>query len=270
MIGTKKALVTDDIQMIAAHLMGPDSVRIAPSISLGLLDKDSYIGRVVARGNYLYIPLIQGRQCRLRVIDLLTNREVHTLEIEALRPRPDSWLDGTDGESITACLTGAHLYLASPRALTTVFLGNPAKPVISSRTAVRELTERLYGYERKLFSQGHRLYELSFLEPVRFHSLRDPGRPLPMGYAKYISVADIGRSSVGDGSVVVADTDFYMLWRNGILQYRATQRGFETIRYLDPGEDGLDRLAVGGGYLYAAGYDDTLNVEHIDVFKIRQ
>jgi len=269
-LGKKKALPTDEVQIIIAKLAGPDSVQIMSPISLGPVDPRGSIGPLVPLGHFLYAGSINHRQCRVHVLDLSTSREMVVLPIDTLHTVSKEqvvplWADFR--EALTMCLRESFLYIASPSALTTLDLGNPAQPVVTNRIEFRESIARLYGLPRTLLSQGDRLYETSFWPPsLRSYDLSDPSRPV---LAADFAWHRTDGGNVGAVELVVSGPAFYQSWRNGVLEFHLRHKRFEALRYLDDGY-GVDTVAVSGAHVYTARYDYGQKSEHVDAFQVRE
>jgi hypothetical protein len=279
-VGERKAIPKNEIGIFVAKLQGQDAVQISAPTLIGTVDRDSgpvprlsSVQEAVSYGRFAYGSAgcsINQPQCRLQVFDLTTRRETAALLIETFRPnprRPEYY--GEPFAVLATLLRGTHLYVTSPSALTTLDVGNPAQPVISSRIDFVELVPLLYGVPRPMFSVGERLYVQSLFPPsLHTYDLSDPSRPVHT-----VDVVENFADSPVDGNWVVSEPAFYQRWGHGVVEIRATSRGLETVRYLDNGRGarhGVERLAAGGEYVYEASYNAARKTERVDAFRVRE
>ena len=245
-LGTKKALPVDEIQIAIAGLTPAGSVQFAEPIPLGAMDRAWFNGSMAVAGHFAYVGLIRQRQCRIEVYDLspgASGRQVAAMVVDEVRVRPSDVHEHVLIEAVMRMrLQGQFLYVTSPSALTAIDIRDPSRPVAASRTEYRELIPMSRGLPRGLVSDGRWLLEAQpLLGGWDLYDLADPARPALRGHAPRQS----GRSMVDSGPLL------FETWRQGALEFRAANGGLDAVRYLTDGRDAYAwTIAAADGAVY--------------------
>jgi hypothetical protein len=278
LVGIRKAIPTDEFQLIVAKPAGHDAIEVSLPKSLGPKDKnsDSFLGPVVRSGQFLYIGSADRRQYKVHVADLSTGPALREpVVVETIRDQSaDSYLHGdwTPAPSLLRMsLQGSRLYVASPSALTTLDLGNPGKPIITGRIEFPERTPFYYlpyGIPHTLVSNRGRLYEaVPWPQYLRSYDLSDPNHPVAAeNFAFHGTGSVINTDQMWwDQDLVAVGPHFYQPWRNGIIEFRPTRQKLEALRYLNVGCN-VSRVVGTGHYVYAL---ERANPYRIAAFRVQ-
>lgn len=139
-LGIRKALPTNEVQIAIATLTSAGTVEFAEPISLGdatLMFAES----VAVAGEFLYADVNRLGQYQIEVYERspgASRREAVTVVVDMVRwvqPWPERW---TNPGGMRMLRHGQFLYVTSPAALTTIDIRDPGRPVAVSRIAYRE------------------------------------------------------------------------------------------------------------------------------------
>ena len=240
-LGTRKALPTDEVQIVIATLTPAGTVQFAEPISLG----DStltLVDSVAVAGHFLYVDVNRLGQCQIEVYDRspgASGREAATVVVDMVRwqqPSPGPW---TPPETMRMLRRGQFLYLTSAAALTVLDIRDPGRPVAVSRIAYREPVPQLYGSPRELASDGRWLLEAENLPAVwALYDVADPAHPVLRGHVPNLH-----------GGIVSTGPALFRWWQRGVLEIRAVDGGLQALRYLTDGRP-LQAIAAAEGTVY--------------------
>lgn len=261
-VGTRKAVPTDEVQILPVRLIAPDSVQVGAPIPVGPTDPSDFMGTSIQAGHFLYVSSSARRDCRLRIFDLSTGHEAEPITVDVRRPNPVANEQEEPKCATTMSLRAPFLYVASPSYLTTFDVGDPAHPLVASRIDYHDTIPPFYGFARALVAQGNTLYEPApWPQSLRSYSLHDPRHPLPQ--------ADLTWHSTGSTVLAASGSALYQPWRGGLIEFRREGSGFRALRYLMDGPRyRVNSLAIAGGFVYTLGYDKTLNQRRVAAFRV--
>jgi len=258
-MGERKALPVDAMEIAMVRPGAP-----VATIPLGPARND-FISAPVSVGAFVYVGITHERECRIHVFDSSTLREIAAVTIDRLRPKAP---DAGDGQPpLAICSRGAYLYIASPSALTTMDVRNPASPVVTSQLPFHPKESFLYGLRGSLAWQDDRLYE-TLMWPLSLgaYDLSDPANPVRqpelLWHGTMFNVAGAGSS-------------LYEPWREGLMEFRAERGGLVARRYLNGGRGvgsrtiagEMESRAITGAYVYVLTNGDEHNRRAVQVFQ---
>jgi hypothetical protein len=138
-------------------------------------------------------------------------------------------------------LVGTHLYVTTPSALMTFDVSDPARPVLTDRTAHTRFVLPDFVFGRNIVSDGQRLLEANILpNSWTIWDLREPGHPRRL--------REVPASREGG---VESGTLMYQRWRGGLLEFRSTKEGLDTLRRLSDSSEGtMSYMAATQGRVY--------------------
>jgi len=245
-MGSKKALPVDEIQIAIASPTPAGAVEFAEPVRLDKWDEGRFAGSIAASGQFAFVDVVRQRQCRIEVYDLspgASPRQAAAVLVDEIVPQP--W--GKHEEIFVAGamqmrLQGQFLYVTSPSALTAIDIRDPGRPVVASRTEYHAPILSMYGARRELASDGRWLLEAeSLLQVWNVYDLADPAHPALRGHAPLNGYGDVA----GSGPVL------FQPWRDGLMEFHAASGGLEALRYLTDGRDNsIWTFAVADGAVY--------------------
>jgi ABC-type transport system involved in multi-copper enzyme maturation permease subunit len=246
MLGTRKALPVDELQIAIATLTPAGAVHFAEPIPLGLVDTAGYPASLAVAGHFLYLDTIRERQCRIEIYDVspaATRRDAGAVIVETLPAHLPGTTDRTlKSANMRMALRGGFLYVTTPAALTAIDVRDPAAPVVSARTEFHAALPVLWAFPRALASDGGQLLEAEPWPSVwNVFDLADPAHPARRG-----SLAN-HRGIVNEPAPV-----FLQHWKGGLLEFRQVRGSFQALRYLHDGRRGdAGMVAATGDYVYS-------------------
>ena len=209
------------------------------AISLGPSRSDDYWSTPVPFAGLVYIGVTRDRVCSLRAFDRSSKREVASLVIDRLR-LPDRASE-TDQPPLRIFRRGTFLYITTPAFLTTVDIGRPGNPVVTSQVSRHNKVPSMYAFARPLSWQDNRLFEIRlFPERLRSYDLTDAAHPAEQTDLichETLKIEGSGRA-------------LYRPWRSGIMEFQAWRNELQARRYLR-GDGTVTQLAAAGDYVYA-------------------
>jgi len=259
LIGKRKSVPADEMQILPASLTPEGSIRFAALIPLGPPDPSDFTSSAIPSGGSLYVSAIVRRQCLVRVFDIATHRETAAVTVDTLQPNPGHPHEEPKG-GIAMQLRAPYLYVTSPSWLTTLDLSDSANPRIASRLAFRDPIPLFYAFQRDQVVLGNLLLEPSaWPQAMRSYNLIDPSRPAP--------AAEFTWHRTENSHPAESRGTLYQPWREGIIAFRRAGARFEALRYLhaDPGY-GIVKLSTAGGLVYTLGYDETAKQQRLAAF----
>jgi ABC-type transport system involved in multi-copper enzyme maturation permease subunit len=269
-VGVRKALPADEVQVLSARLNKDESVEISTLLSLGKSDGNLKLinSGPLVEGRFLYIGSFSERQSQIHVVNLASpGKSEANLIVDTIR---EDRIDESERGFFTMCLRGSYIYIASPSALTTLNVSEPAKPVITSRIPFDEPVRELYGYQRFLVCQGNRLYETNFWpQYLRSYDLSDPGRPARAAELAYHWTQNFSNATTWSYPVT-SGTAMYQPWRDGLIEFRPEHKQLLATRYLNDGRvPWVRNLVADGNYVYSAeSYYDT-DMRRVNAYRVR-
>jgi hypothetical protein len=243
-LGTRKALPMDELQIAIASATPAGSVQFAEPIPLGAVN-GLLVDSVAVAGHSAYVDLVRQRECRIEVYDLspgAAGRQTAAVVVDQFAPQPTPGFTPFFGaKAMRMRLQGQFLYVTSPSALTAIDIRDPSRPVVTGRTAYHSPLASASGPGRELASDGRWLLEAEpLLEVWNLYGLADPAHPALRGHIPWP-----GGGAAGSGPFL------FQPWRQGALEFRASGGGWQALRYLTDGRDAKDlEIAAAGGYAY--------------------
>ena len=240
-LGVRKALPADELQIAIATLTPAGTVQFAEPISLG--DSTStLVDSVAVAGQFLYMDVDRLGQCQVEVYDLspgASRREAATVVIDMGRWQPPSPGPWTPTATMRMLRRGQFLYVTSAAALTVLDIRDPVRPVAVRRIAYREPVPQLYGSPRELASDGRWLLEAQNLPAIwAVYDVADPAHPVLRSHVPNLR-----------GGIVSAGSSLFQWWQRGALELRAVDGGLQALRYLTDGRD-AQAIAPADGTVY--------------------
>jgi len=264
--GKKAVMVEDTVYLVGKRKGLPvDQTEVAmvrpgipvEAIALGPVRPDVSISRPAVVAGYLYVPTTREGECRIRIIELGSRREVTSVTIDHLRPREPGNLDPP---LFTMSLRDRYLYVATPSALTALDVADPLHPVVTSRLEYHPKAQFLYGISRPLSWQENRLFECDFWpRSLGSFDLKDPAHPVRT--AAMVFHAGPAENITGSGGAL------YQSWRQGVLEFRAEGGDLRALRYLS-GNAYVSAIAVSGNNLFALTGVDEKKRRKVQAFPV--
>jgi hypothetical protein len=245
-LGTRKALPSDEVQVAIASPAPGGSVQLGEPISLGTSGRSWFPVSIAVAGHFLYLDAVRGNQLRLEAYDLspgASGRPAGAVVVGRTRPLvlDSNNLNFADG-IMRMRIEGQFLYATTPEALTAIDIRDPGRPLISSQIPYRDPVGMMYHPSRDLASDGRWLLEAEPLVGIwNLYDLADPAHPVLRGHAP----------KRGYGLVSGTGPDLFENWREGALEFRSAGSGLQALRYLNDGRDGApDLMTAADGYVY--------------------
>jgi hypothetical protein len=260
-LGLRKALPTDELQIAIATLTPAGTVQFAEPISLG--DSTStLVDSVAVAGQFLYVDVDRLGQCQVEVYNLspgASRHEAVTVVIDMGRwqpPAPGPW---TPTATMRMLRRGQFLYVTSAAALTVLDIRDPVRPVAVRRIAYREPVPQLYGSPRALASDGRWLLEAQNLPAIwAVYDVADPAHPVLRGHVPVLR-----------GGIVSAGSSLFQWWQRGALELRAVDGGLQALRYLTDGRDALAIAPADGTvYVLESAVDRRTRRQFVSAYRV--
>ncbi len=261
LLGAKKALPADEMQIAIASLTPSGTVQFAEPIPLGTAHESWFTGSVAVSGHFAYVGAERPGLYKVGVYDLspgASGRQAAALVVDDFFPPVENMTVLYYPGIMRMALSGQYLYVTTPSALTAIDIHDPERPVVTSRTEYRNPLRIVAPTPREVASNGRWLLEAEpVLQEWEIYDMGEPGHPALRGHVPRY------------GAVVVNSAALLLeTWRNGLLEFRTANGGLEELRYLTDGRDFQSMsMAAADGYAYTLkGKDEH---RYVSAFRVK-